>query len=61
MGGLVLRYYLRYGAQPLPEDGSIPRLTWAGAANVANAILVATPLLLLGVGLYLTFRTNFGV
>lgn len=43
MGGLVLRYYLRYGAQPLPEDGSLPTLTWAGAANVSNAILVGTP------------------
>ncbi|GJM17981.1 MAG: hypothetical protein DHS20C14_01940 [Phycisphaeraceae bacterium] len=43
MGGLVLRYYLRYGAQPLPEDGSLPSLTWAGATNVSNAILVGTP------------------
>ncbi len=24
MGGLVLRYYLRYGTQPLPDDGSMP-------------------------------------
>jgi pimeloyl-ACP methyl ester carboxylesterase len=43
MGGLVLRYYLRYGTQPLPEDGSLPELTWAGAANVEHAILVGTP------------------
>ena len=43
MGGLVLRYYLRYGAQPLPADGSLPELTWEGAKNVAHAIVVGTP------------------
>ncbi len=43
MGGLLLRYYLRYGAEPLPEDGSMPALTWAGAADVENAVIVATP------------------
>lgn len=43
MGGLVLRYYLRYGPAPLPEDGSLPDLNWAGAANVRKAILIGTP------------------
>lgn len=43
MGGLVLRYYLRYGAVRLPDDGSLPPLTWGGAANVRRAVLVATP------------------
>lgn len=43
MGGLVLRYYLRYGDQPLPEDGSLPELNWAGARNVRQAILIGTP------------------
>ncbi|MFI4883217.1 MAG: esterase/lipase family protein [Phycisphaerales bacterium JB064] len=43
MGGLVLRYYLRYGPAPMPDDGSLPELTWAGAANVRKAILVGTP------------------
>jgi len=43
MGGIVLRYYLRYGPQPLPEDGTLPQLTWAGAAHVEQAILVGTP------------------
>ncbi len=43
MGGLVLRYYLMYGTQPLPEDGSLPPLTWAGAEHVEQAILVGTP------------------
>lgn len=43
MGGLVLRYYLRYGPRPLPEDGSLPELTWQGAQYIENAILVGTP------------------
>ena len=43
MGGLVLRYYLRYGPNPLPEDGSIPEITWEGAKNVRQAILIGTP------------------
>lgn len=42
-GCLVLRYYLRYGTQPLPEDGSLPDLNWAGAKLVRRAILVAPP------------------
>jgi len=43
MGGLVLRYYLRYGTAPLPQDGSLPELTWAGAKHVRKAVLVGTP------------------
>jgi pimeloyl-ACP methyl ester carboxylesterase len=43
MGGLVLRYYLLYGPTPLPDDGSLPELTWAGAAHVRKAILIGTP------------------
>lgn len=43
MGGLLTRYYLRYGPQPLPEDGSPPTLTWEGARHVERVILVATP------------------
>ena len=43
MGGLLARYYLRYGPQPLPADGSLPELTWEGAHHVERAILVATP------------------
>ena len=38
MGGLVARYYLRYGgAEP---DGPV---TWAGAGRIRNLVLVATP------------------
>ena len=43
MGGLVLRYYLRYGTADLPADGSLPELTWAGAKRVSRAIMIGTP------------------
>ena len=43
MGSLVLRYYLRYGTQPLPEDGSLPELTWEGAKYIERAIMIAPP------------------
>ena len=43
MGGLIARYYLRYGPTDLPEDGSIPPVTWAGARYVERAILVGPP------------------
>jgi pimeloyl-ACP methyl ester carboxylesterase len=43
MGGLVLRYYLRYGPDPLPEDGSLPELDWEGAQYIERAILIGTP------------------
>jgi Lecithin:cholesterol acyltransferase len=43
MGGLLTRYYLRYGTADLPADGSLPPVTWAGAAHVARAVLIATP------------------
>lgn len=43
MGGLLTRYYLRYGAADLPEDGSMPPLTWAGTQHVGRAVLVAPP------------------
>ncbi len=43
MGGLVTRYYLMYGASDLPEDGTIPKVTWAGANHVDKVILIGTP------------------
>ena len=43
MGGLLTRYYLRYGDQPLPADGSLPPLDWRGAADIQRVILVAPP------------------
>jgi pimeloyl-ACP methyl ester carboxylesterase len=44
MGGLVARYFLRYGSQDLPADGSLPReVPWAGSDLVERVILVGTP------------------
>ncbi|MEL7453340.1 MAG: hypothetical protein AAGJ50_08235, partial [Pseudomonadota bacterium] len=43
MGGLITRYYMRYGATPLPANGSLPPLTWEGAENLERVILVGTP------------------
>lgn len=43
MGGLVTRYYLRYGTQDLPADGSLPELTWEGAKYVERVIFIGTP------------------
>lgn len=43
MGGLLARYWLRYGDQDLPADGSLPELTWAGAEYVDRVVIVGTP------------------
>lgn len=43
MGGLVTRYYLMYGAADLPEDGSLPPITWAGARAFNRVVFVAPP------------------
>jgi hypothetical protein len=43
MGGLIARYYLRYGTQDLPQDGSLPELTWEGSRYVENVIMIGTP------------------
>lgn len=40
MGGLLVRYYLRYGGEEPREDLAV---TWAGARRIASALLVATP------------------
>ena len=40
---MVARYYLRYGAADLPEDGSLPKLTWAGAKYVDHLVIIGTP------------------
>jgi len=42
MGGLVARYYARYGTQDLPTTGT-PTLNWAGAKNINQLFVVATP------------------
>ncbi len=43
MGGLVLRYYLRFGPTLLDELPDDAEPTWAGAALVDKAIIVGTP------------------
>lgn len=43
MGGLIAHYYLRYGEQDLPKDGSAPTVTWAGSAEVDRLVMVGTP------------------
>ena len=41
MGGLLARYYLRYGGADLPDDpDAVP---WAGAELVDRAVLIGTP------------------
>jgi len=42
-GGLIARYYLRYGAEDLPTDGALPPVTWAGKSHVDRLVLIATP------------------
>lgn len=42
MGGLITRYYLRYGARDV-LDHPDPEVTWAGADRIGRAILIATP------------------
>lgn len=43
MGGVLSRYYLRYGDQDLPADGSLPEVTWAGARSVEKLVIIGTP------------------
>ncbi|OGV48089.1 MAG: hypothetical protein A2X49_12820 [Lentisphaerae bacterium GWF2_52_8] len=43
MGGLLSRYYLQYGNQDMPEDGSLPVLGWQGSKYIDKLIIVATP------------------
>ncbi len=42
MGGLVARYFLRYGDQGMPVSGK-PNLNWSGAKDVNKLIMVGTP------------------
>jgi pimeloyl-ACP methyl ester carboxylesterase len=43
MGGLVARYFLRYGGNDLPADGSIPKLDWKGSRYIDKLLIVGTP------------------
>ncbi|MEG2076989.1 MAG: hypothetical protein RRY34_10840, partial [Victivallaceae bacterium] len=42
MGGLVSRYYLRFGDQPMTE-GENPKLDWRGSRYVDKLIMIGTP------------------
>lgn len=43
MGGLVSRYYLRYGNADLPKEGVKPNITWAGSKYIDRLIILGTP------------------
>lgn len=43
MGGLVTRYFLRYGDQGPAKDGELPELTWEGCEHVDRVIMIGTP------------------
>ena len=43
MGGLLARYYLRYGKQNLPADGSLPNLDYAGTKYMDKLCVIGTP------------------
>lgn len=42
MGGLLARYYLRYGDQSLPAKG-LPQLNWKGAKDVEKVVVIGAP------------------
>lgn len=43
MGGLVARYFMRYGDADLPANDVMPEVTWAGTEDVDRLIMVGTP------------------
>jgi len=43
MGGLVSRYYLRYGTADLPQENEKPNITWAGSKYIDRLIILGTP------------------
>ena len=43
MGGLISRYYLRYGNQGAAVNGIPPQLNWAGCEHVDRLIMIGTP------------------
>ena len=44
MGGLLARYYLRYGGKILPDRAQIlPKPDWSGAKQIDKAVIIGTP------------------
>ncbi|MFQ5700297.1 MAG: hypothetical protein ACE5HU_00445 [Acidobacteriota bacterium] len=42
-GGLIARYYVKYGGAPLADSGPPPRPTMVGAGNIHKVIMLGTP------------------
>ncbi len=42
-GGLIARYYVKYGGAPLPPEGELPAPTFAGARRVGKVVMIGTP------------------
>lgn len=42
-GGLIARYYIKYGDAPLPPEGEPPRPTMAGARHAGKVVMMGTP------------------
>ena len=43
MGGLLSRYYLRYGNQDLPASNPLAKLNWYGTKYIDKLVLIGTP------------------
>lgn len=43
MGGLIARYYLRYGIQDLNKNDSLPKLNWDGSKHIEHLVVIGTP------------------
>ncbi len=43
MGGLISRYYLRFGTADLPEPGEKIKVTWTGCKYIDRVIILGTP------------------
>ena len=42
-GGLISRYYLRFGVDDFPAKKKKPQITWAGSKNIDRLIMLGTP------------------
>jgi pimeloyl-ACP methyl ester carboxylesterase len=43
MGGLLARYYLRYGTADLPKEGEVAPISWEGKKYIERLIILGTP------------------
>lgn len=42
-GGLIARYYIKYGAVDILDQDPLPKPSWAGARNINKVIMLGTP------------------